>query len=452
MPNHRRWFVPGGTYFFTANLLDRKSWLLTDRIADLRASYRESSQRQPFDTIAICILSNHLHCIWTLLENDSDLSGRWRRLKSGFSRRLPRTAGFAPGRRPGEHGIWQGAVGSMSSSTRTISRRISTTSTTTPSRTDLSMTRTIGRIHRGTGGNGPLALCRRDKWCICGGASMHPTGLWTGRRTGGLMLSSFGVKIRIAHNAGDDPGERMSKVCIRLVLVCFGLLATAPPLHAMNAADPVAGKANVIRNRFVAAIRNCGAIPSFVPNVVVRTEPTMVSYKFGDRSIYLPRWSELPPPMQEMMAAWAAQGTMGLNPQGMFEEVFDDFLVAHELGHYLEHMSGRMEALDRADSETEANQIALAFWSLDSGDAARLPQRFDNLTRFLYGLPNPVPTGEEPLAYFAKDYWKIAADGAAYSWYQGMFLRSAWAKRNDRTFCDWVQLNPPLPISKVSAD
>ena len=107
MPNYRRWFVPGGTYFFTANLLDRKSRLLTDHIADLRASYREASHRQPFATVAICILPNHLHCIWTLPENDSDFSGRWRRLKSGFSRRLPPGCDSAPPRRPGERGIWQ---------------------------------------------------------------------------------------------------------------------------------------------------------------------------------------------------------------------------------------------------------------------------------------------------------------------------------------------------------
>ena len=74
MPNYRRWFVPGGTYFFTANLLDRKSRLLTDHIGELRAAYRETSRRQPLDTIAICILPNHLHCIWTLPENDSDFS------------------------------------------------------------------------------------------------------------------------------------------------------------------------------------------------------------------------------------------------------------------------------------------------------------------------------------------------------------------------------------------
>lgn len=107
MPNYRRWFVPGGTYFFTVNLVRRDSRLLVDRIDELRAAYAHAARCQPFETIAICVLPNHLHCIWALPEGDSDFSGRWRRIKSGFTRRLPRASDLVPGRRPGERGIWQ---------------------------------------------------------------------------------------------------------------------------------------------------------------------------------------------------------------------------------------------------------------------------------------------------------------------------------------------------------
>ena len=107
MPRYRRWFVPGGTYFFTANLARRDSSLLVDHIAALRAAYADAAERQPFETIAICVLPNHLHCIWTLPEGDADFSGRWRRIKTGFTRRLPRESDLVPGRRAGERGIWQ---------------------------------------------------------------------------------------------------------------------------------------------------------------------------------------------------------------------------------------------------------------------------------------------------------------------------------------------------------
>jgi Tfp pilus assembly protein PilF len=41
MQNYRRAFVPGGSWFFTANLLDRRSSLLTDQI-DAWSRYRQA--------------------------------------------------------------------------------------------------------------------------------------------------------------------------------------------------------------------------------------------------------------------------------------------------------------------------------------------------------------------------------------------------------------------------
>lgn len=107
MPRYRRLFAPGGTYFFTANLIRRDGRLLVERADLLRAAYRDAAQRQPFKTVAVCVLPDHLHCIWTLPEGDSDFSGRWRRIKTGFSRALPHDLDLAPGRRAGERGIWQ---------------------------------------------------------------------------------------------------------------------------------------------------------------------------------------------------------------------------------------------------------------------------------------------------------------------------------------------------------
>ena len=40
MTNYRRNFVPGGSYFFTVNLADRSSRLLTDHVDLLRKAFR----------------------------------------------------------------------------------------------------------------------------------------------------------------------------------------------------------------------------------------------------------------------------------------------------------------------------------------------------------------------------------------------------------------------------
>jgi putative transposase len=81
--------------------------LLLDQIDRLRQVYRTVQQRRPFETIAVCVLPDHVHALWALPEDDDDFSIRWSLIKSGFSRGLdpmPRSASKV-GKR--EKGIWQ---------------------------------------------------------------------------------------------------------------------------------------------------------------------------------------------------------------------------------------------------------------------------------------------------------------------------------------------------------
>ena len=108
MPNYRRAFVPGGCWFFTANLLDRRSSLLTDQIEALREATRRARERHPFHIDAFVILPDHIHAIWTLPEGDADFSMRWRLIKIVFSKSIPKTERLSKVRRArGERGIWQ---------------------------------------------------------------------------------------------------------------------------------------------------------------------------------------------------------------------------------------------------------------------------------------------------------------------------------------------------------
>jgi putative transposase len=47
----------------------------------------EVTNRFPFETIAVCLLPEHLHCIWRLPEGDANYAMRWREIKSRFTRR-----------------------------------------------------------------------------------------------------------------------------------------------------------------------------------------------------------------------------------------------------------------------------------------------------------------------------------------------------------------------------
>jgi putative transposase len=107
MSNYRRSRVPGGTWFFTLTLADRHSRLLVDEIALLRRAYGQTQRSRSFRTLAICILPDHLHAIWTLPEGDADFAGRWSLLKSTFSRQLPAATQSPSKARKREKGIWQ---------------------------------------------------------------------------------------------------------------------------------------------------------------------------------------------------------------------------------------------------------------------------------------------------------------------------------------------------------
>src|SRR5260221_10057170 len=88
MTRYRRNRIEGGLYFFTVALADRSSHLLVREIERLRRIYGTVQRERPFETVAICILPDHLHALWSLPEDDSDYPLRWSLIKSGFSRGL----------------------------------------------------------------------------------------------------------------------------------------------------------------------------------------------------------------------------------------------------------------------------------------------------------------------------------------------------------------------------
>jgi putative transposase len=128
MANYRRNFVPGGSFFFTVNLADRRSCLLTKRIEQLRTAFRYTRMRHPFTIDAIVVLPDHLHTIWTLPPGDADFATRWRLIKTPFPR-VSRLESSAPQVEPLRMNAASGndAIGSTRFETRTILSSIAIT-------------------------------------------------------------------------------------------------------------------------------------------------------------------------------------------------------------------------------------------------------------------------------------------------------------------------------------
>jgi len=113
MSNYRRRSQPGGTFFFTVVTAERRP-LFSDNAARayLRAAISTVQAEQPFKVSAIVLLPDHIHCVWTLPENDADYSARWSCIKRLFTKQWiadHRTEAAISQTRRGhrECGVWQ---------------------------------------------------------------------------------------------------------------------------------------------------------------------------------------------------------------------------------------------------------------------------------------------------------------------------------------------------------
>jgi putative transposase len=105
--------VSGGTYFFTV-VTERRSRLFEQDSARrlLGGVIRQCLFRYPVEVVAIVLLPEHLHTLWTLPVGDSRYSLRWGWIKREFTRAWLEIGGAEEGRseartRERRRGIWQ---------------------------------------------------------------------------------------------------------------------------------------------------------------------------------------------------------------------------------------------------------------------------------------------------------------------------------------------------------
>jgi putative transposase len=88
MPDYRRFYAPGGTFFFTVVTAGRAQMFANEAaVRTLRACFRSTQERWPFRVVAMVVLPDHLHSIWALRRDDPDYSTRWAYLKKEFTKR-----------------------------------------------------------------------------------------------------------------------------------------------------------------------------------------------------------------------------------------------------------------------------------------------------------------------------------------------------------------------------
>ncbi|MGK7888734.1 MAG: transposase [Leptolyngbyaceae cyanobacterium] len=113
MPNYRRPYIPGGTYFITQVTYQRVPWLCRDvgRQA-LREALVTVKEKYPFSIDAMVLLPDHFHCLLTLPPDDADFSVRLKLIKIHVTRHYGSTLNIArpisrSRQKRGESNLWQ---------------------------------------------------------------------------------------------------------------------------------------------------------------------------------------------------------------------------------------------------------------------------------------------------------------------------------------------------------
>ena len=107
MVRYRRNFVDGGTYFFTATLVDRTSDALVRHVDALRSAFRQTRQAHPFAIGAVVVLPDHLHIVMTLPAGDADFPDRRRLIKRRFTTAVMAAGAPVRRHRNGDLALWQ---------------------------------------------------------------------------------------------------------------------------------------------------------------------------------------------------------------------------------------------------------------------------------------------------------------------------------------------------------
>lgn len=109
---YRRAEAAGASYFFTVVTFRRQPVFTEPPVVEmLERAIQRIQERRPFVVEAQVVLSDHLHAMWTLPEDDSNYPTHWRLIKEAFTREYVPTYGVIwqdeRRRTRGERTVWQ---------------------------------------------------------------------------------------------------------------------------------------------------------------------------------------------------------------------------------------------------------------------------------------------------------------------------------------------------------
>lgn len=130
----------------------------------------------------------------------------------------------------------------------------------------------------------------------------------------------------------------------------------------------------------------------------------------------------------------------------IYDKYFLKFNIIHEASHVIQRKEASvMKMAEKGDMftlERKANEMAVAYWK--QVDPSFVKELESIVNQFLDALENPVPKGQDMGVYFNENIGELAANPAAYGYYQFYFVKEAI--KLDRSYYDIVKehINPNL--------
>ena len=220
-----------------------------------------------------------------------------------------------------------------------------------------------------------------------------------------------------------------------MIALLISLLAqAATPAPTLEDIERVQAHAQPVVNRYYAAARDCGARPPFKPKIEVAASDGIIHYDQPTGHLVVYPWSVIGGEIKASTIARAVGG--GLDPQALYEDTFNDLLVAHELGHWLQGFQPERRTedgkFDNWFAEQNANRLMVAFWREHSNSRIWAEARLRSYAGNETINPLPPPAGTSIETFFTADTMKIVRAGA-YGWYQALQTRRALEERPEPT-------------------
>lgn len=199
--------------------------------------------------------------------------------------------------------------------------------------------------------------------------------------------------------------------------------------------------AQAILDSFYASVVACGRDPPFKPTIAISSSPGVTQYDALRGAIVLIPYDQLDGERRAAMDRFASIGLLGLDGRGQYREIFNNLLVPHELGHWVQEVA--QTPLDRWQAEYNANQFMVAFWRENpaSPPAHATEKRLANFTVQPPNMPDPMPAGTQlcPRSFFNSHLSEIERDPMAYAAFQKMMVRQAMSEKPAPSFRQLIE-------------